>query len=312
MAPSISQIIATTYNTVVADARKPQNQWAENSFLAALEKKGGITKQSGGAQIEVPIDWQANAGAAFLATETTATSVTKTDVISDAVYDWAELVVPITTTWRNEAQANSTNEKISLAKNLITNALNSHDDLIEQKLFPTTFNNFLGLQTCVPDAGQPNVGGINGSGEVYWRNQTGAYLADGSDMEAQLTTMFNACAKGSGAKLRPSLVVSGSAAQAIYESGLVSYQRFGGDEANGGFVTLKFKDADYVFSQFGGTRVYMLNTTSFQLVVTKGTFRSLKASVQIAAATADVQKIYSLLQVCVGNPSRLGVMTQTP
>lgn len=298
---------------MLADARKPQNQWAENAFLAALEKKGAISREGAGNAVEIPIDWQKNAGGDFLATETTATSTTKTDVMSNATYDWAELVVPITTTFRNDAQQSGDNQKISLAKNLIQNAITTHDDRIEEKLFSTTYNNFLGLQNLVPDSGQPNVGGINGAGETYWRSQTGAYLSDGSDVEAQMTTMWNACAKGSGSKQRPSLVISGSAAQAIYESSLQTFQRFNDSStANGAFVTLMFKDALYVFSLYGGTRIYFLNPVAFQLVVAKSAFRSLKDPVQLPAQTATNQKVYSLLQAVVGAPSRLGCLTQTP
>lgn len=313
MTPSVSQIIGSTYNVVLGDKRAT-NQWSESAFLRALEKKGFVKRVAGGSQIEDPLDWRANSGTAFLATDTTATSVSKTDVITGTVYDFAEIVVPITWTFRQEAENSSVNQKVDLAKALIQNAIDSHDDLIEQDLFSTVNSLFLGLQNIVPTTGQPNIGGINGATDAMWRNQTGTYTSDGSDMEAQMLSVYNKAAKGSGAALAPGLLVSGPTANALFESQLVSFQRFtDGDEASGGFTAIKFHNAPFVFSQYGETLttnpVYFLNNQSFNLVVVKSAFRTLKEMVQIPAATAYNRKVYSLLQAKTNNVSRLGVIT---
>lgn len=313
MTPSVSQIIGSTYNVVLGDKRAT-NQWGESAFLRALEKKGFVKRVAGGSQMEDPLDWRANAGAAFLATDTTATSVSKTDVITGTVYDFAELVVPLTWTFRQEAENSSVNQKIDLSKAITQNGIDSHDDLIEQGLFGTSTNLFLGLQNIVPTSGQPNIGGINGATDAFWRCQTGTFVADGSDMEAQMLTVYQHAAKGSGTSLAPTLLVSGITAAALFESTLVGMQRFtDGDSASGGFEAIKFHNAPMVFSQYGETMaktpVYFLNPTSFSLVVVKSTFRSLKEMVQIPAAAAYNRKIYSLLQAKSNNVSRLGVIT---
>jgi hypothetical protein len=287
--------------------RKPHNQWHESAFLRALEKKGGVKRQTGGSTIEYPIDYQQNAGGDFLASSTTATSVSQTDVIAGASYSFAELVVPINWTFNDEA-ANRGEQKIPFVKNIIQNAVNTHDQLIEAGLFTTSTDGFLGMANLIPTSGQPNVGSIDGASAAYWRNYADSYLADGSDLEAALTVAYLTVGKGTGSNLAPKILVSGPDGIGLYESTLQPLQRFEGQEGAGGYKSLAFKDADFVYSQNGGTKIYGLNPTSFNLVVNTGAWRTLNDSVQMSAAAMMNQKIYSRLQACINNPSRLFVL----
>jgi hypothetical protein len=107
---SISQIVAASYPAVLAEMRKPANQWAESAFLNELERQGAIKRTSLGPTIEAPIDWQRNPGTDFLATDLTSTSLTKTDVISAASYSVAELSVPVVWSKGDEAKNPSENQ----------------------------------------------------------------------------------------------------------------------------------------------------------------------------------------------------------
>ena len=45
MALTISQIVAASYNAVLADQRGAHNQWADSSFLTELERQGGVIRK---------------------------------------------------------------------------------------------------------------------------------------------------------------------------------------------------------------------------------------------------------------------------
>lgn len=236
----------------------------------------------------------------------------KTEVITSAVYDIAQLNVPVTWTKGDDAKNPSETQKVALVKALLENAINSHDDLIEQRIFTSSSVGGVelnGLNDLVPTSGQGTVGGIDAAVETFWRNKADTYT-DGSDIEAAMTDLYNQCAKGSGATLLPKVLLSGSTPHALYESGLQALQRYSGsDVGDGGFKSLKFKGSDYVFSQFGGNNIYFLNPKNFKMVVSKQYFRDKGSTETIQGQNAFYFMIYSALQMVVSNKSRLGVLS---
>jgi len=190
---------------------------------------------------------------------------------------------------------------------LLENGINSHDDLIEQYIFATSTNGFLGLDTHIVDAGTGSDGGIDSSLNTWWRNQQATYVDD-TDIESAFTTVWNACAKGSGSNLLPTLMVSDGATQALFEGTQQANQRYiDTQELKAGFKILGFKTARYVFSQYGDTDVNFLNAKNFNLVASKEYFRDRGETQEIQNANGFVTKIYSALQTVTNNRSRLGV-----
>lgn len=310
MAISISQILSVSYPAVIAEKKKAKNQWAESAFMRELEKVGGIKRVDMGPTIEEPLDYQRNPSMAFLATDLQSTTLQKTEVLTTASYTPASLGGEIVWSKGDEAMNPTENQKVALVKSLIDNVLESHDDKIETGLFATSTDGFLGLQTLVPDSGQGTVGGINAAVEVWWRNHSGTYASAGTDIVAKLATAFNTAAKGSGGS-KPTMIVSGAAAQAIYEgtqAGLRQYINV--NEADAGFKELAYKSARWIFSPAGGTRIYGLNPKHISLKVSKQMFRDLGSEAEIQNAHGYVRKIYSMLQLSTGNKSRLFVLTQ--
>jgi hypothetical protein len=307
MALSISQIVAVSYPAVLAEMRKAANQWAESAFMRELERQGAIERKSLGPTIEAPLDYRRNPNAAFLSFDLQPTSLGKTEVVTAASYDVAELSVPIVWSKKDEVQNPTENQKIALVKQLLENGINSHDDLIEQALFATSTNGFLGLDTHIVDAGTGSDGGIDSSVETWWKNQQATYVDD-TDIEAAMTTVWNACAKGSGSKLMPTLLVSDGATQALFEGTQQANQRYvDSEELKAGFKILAFKTSRYVFSQYGDTDVNFLNPKNFQIVASKEYFRDRGDTQEIPNANGFVTKIYSALQSVTNNRSRLGV-----
>lgn len=312
---ALSQLVASAFPEVLADARKPHNQWKESAFLRLAEKEGMIKRRPGGSAIEYPLDYRKNPDVDFLATDFTPTATSQTSIFAGASYDMANLVVPFNWSIADEARwSGDVNRKIDAVKSMVRNAIDSHDDEVELRAFGTSTDGFLGFQNLVPTSGQPNIGGIDGASATYWRNYATTYALNGSDLSAKLITAYGTVSKGTGAELTPEMLVSGLTAQALYEGNLTDLKRFMGEETgDAGFKYLAFKEAKWVYSQYGSTLttnpIYMLNKTSFNIVVTKGYFRRLEDAMRYTNAAARNQIVFSQVQMAVNNPSRCAVLT---
>lgn len=310
MALSISQITAASYPAVLNRMRKGVDNWSESALMREFEKQGMVKRTSLGPTIEVTLDYRKNQAVDFLATSLTAMTLTATDVLTAASYAVAELSVPVIWSKGDDAKNPSENQKVAFVKNLLENGINSHDDAIETGLFGTSDDGFTGMQTIIPDSGQGTVGGIDSATETWWRNYSSTYNLDGSDIEAALTTAWNTVAKGSGSGLTPTILFSGPTPHALYEGSLQVKQRFiDVDEAVGGYKSLAFKTARYVFSQAGGSRIYGANKKSLNLVVSKEYFRDKGPEQELNDKNGMRFFIYSALQVVTDNKSRLFVLT---
>lgn len=300
-----------SYPAVLAENRKAANQWVENAALRVLESMGFVQRISLGENIEAPLDYRPNPDTAVLASDQDSAALLKTEVITSAVYDIAQLNVPVTWTKGDEAKNPEENQKIALVKALLENAINSHDDLIEQRIFTSSTVGGVelnGLNDLVPTSGQGTVGGIDASVETFWRNQADTFV-DGSDIEAAMTEVYNNCAKGTGG-LAPKVLISGSATHALFESQLQSLQRFvDSNEADAGYKILAFKGAKYVFSHKGGTSIYFLNPKNYQLVVSRQYFRDKGSTYDVPGQNAFYFLVFSALQMITNNKSRLGVLS---
>lgn len=305
MALNINQILAASYNAVLAEARKPTNNWAESALMRELDRQGAIVHTNLGVTIQAPLDYRRNPGAVVLANDMAPVSLQKTEVITAADYAVASVSVPITWSKEDDAKNPTENQKIALVKSLIQNAIDSHDDLLEATLF-TGVNSLIGLDTMITDNGQGVIGGIDSSVETWWANQQNTYTG-ASDIEAAMTKTWNATAKGSGSALTTKIIVSGATPQATFEGTQQAFQRYVDvEDLKAGFKTLAFKTARYVFSQYGGTRLYFLNPKSYTITVSKQYFRDMGDVSEINNANAFTRKVYSALQVTTNNRSRLG------
>jgi hypothetical protein len=307
--PTISQLLSVSYNEVRNDMRKPANQWAENFLLKKMQEMGFIEHVNGAPQIEVTLDYKRNPGAEIQTGDLDPVDTSKTDVLSSALYDPAQIVVPIVWSRGDEAKNSTPNQKVSLTKSLIENGLNSHDDLIEEALFAADTNGLLGLATIVPDDGQGVVGGIDAATDLFWRNFATTYDGAFADITAVMTAAWNSIIKATGSSHTPKLLVSGAEPHAGYEGTLTEFKRFqGSDSADAGFKLLAFKSALYGFSQYGDDHIYFLNPKSFQLAVFKNAFRDLGETVEFESANGYIRKIFTMAQTKTNNKSRLGVI----
>ncbi len=312
MALTISQALAVSFETVMAEKRKASNQWAESAFMRWMQKLGGIKRESFGTAIEIPLDYQRNQNAGFLATDMEAVTLVKTEVLTAASYSTGRLGIPITWSFEDEAKNDSDAKKIDFVAALLDNADATHDDLIEEAMFATSTDGVLGLLTLVKDTdGVGTVGGINAATEVWWKNDFDTYASTGADIEAALTEADNTTSKGSGSKMGVNLLVSGAAAHAIYEAQLQANQRYiDTSEGSAGFKTLAFRQKPFIFSQHGGTSIYGINTKSLFLVVHKQAYKTRGETYELEGQFANATKMFTMLQFVTNNRSRQFVLAQ--
>lgn len=311
MALTIGQLASASYPSVVLAMRKPDKQWGDSTAMQAFEDLGFVKRTPGGPTIEVPLDYRRNQGAGFQDFDLDPLAMGKTEVLTSASYTPIPFSVPVVWSKADDAENPSENQKYAFVKALLENGINSHDDTIEQALFTTTTSGFTGFQTVVPDSGQGTVGGISGTTESFWRNQTGSYLDDATDIVAQATVLYNACAKGSSADSVPKLWLSDGATSALFESTQVPQQRYEGQTLKAGALKLMFKTCRIEFSLYGGTRVNLLNPKAIKLVIFNGAWREKGDTQEINNAQGYRMFLFSMCQLVDVNRSRLGVMTQT-
>ena len=295
---------------MLAEKRGGANQWKENAALNALEKSGFLVFEDMGENIEVPLDYRRNPDVAVLVADQDESTLINTEILTSAVYDVAQIVVPVTWTMAEEMKNSSTTQKISLTRQKLENAIGSHDDELEIRIFTSSSaggTEVNGLNDLITTATTGTIGGIDSSVETFWANKAEQYV-DGSDIEAAATELFNACAKGSGSGLQPTMVLSGPDTQALYESQLQALQRFtDSDSADGGFKTLMFKGAKWIFSHKGhATSAYFVNPKNYKCVVAKNYFRHKGDTNDVPGQPASYFLIYSGLQNITDNRSRLG------
>lgn len=310
MSVPFTQLVSSTYDDVVNERNKAADQWSDSSFLKHLEKLGGVKRVAGGATLQLSLDYRQNQGLDFLATDTTATSTTKTDVLTAASYSFVPLVVPINWSLTDEALNSEANQKVDLAASLVDNALASHDYGVEAAMLANTggtdgFNTLVDLYT---EDGTGTVGTIVSGTETWWKNQYKDYDAAAA-LLADATTLWNSCAKGSMGR-SPNVIVTSATGHGVYEGKLVANQRYmDAETAMGGFKALKFKTADVIFSAaYTSDSYFMFNTNDTQLFVVRSAWRQRRTPVEFANAAMMNMKIFSVAQIATRNRSRGGVL----
>jgi len=312
MAVPFTQLVATTYDSVVAEKNKGADQWSDTSALNALESMGGVKRVSGGATLQMPLDYRANSGADFLATDTTATSTSKTDVLTATGPSWATLVVPTNWSFTDEA-LNSGEAKIDLLASLADNALTTHDYTIEQAMFATTggtdgFQTFVDIFT---DDGTGTVQGIVAGTETWWKNKFKDWGADtGATLLADYNTLYFSCAKGSSGR-QPNVIMANSTLYGAWLAANQANQRFLDPKSvrTLGAGDAYHVNAKYIYSSVITTAqdfAMMFNTNDTYLSVVKGAFRKRREPVDFGAAAMVNMKIFSVLQLATRNRSRGG------
>jgi hypothetical protein len=297
-----SQIVAATYDRVTNEKNKAANQWSENAVLRFLEAKGALKRVTGGPQLEFTLDTQRNPDAAFLASDTSATSTTKTEILDAVKYDWALFVAPINWSILDEAK-NSGDKKVDLVSSLVDNAGESHDDQFEAAFVASSSTNgMLSLPVILTEDGSGTIGGVNSATDTYWAPQFEDYT---TDLHLGLSVSMAETAKGSGGA-QPDLLITGTTTWATYADSLQTFFQYTkANTVDAGIQTLKFAGADLIFThKYTSDTVFGVNTKELKMYVIKEFYRQRRSEIELPNAATMTMKTVTVAQLATKNRSR--------
>ena len=205
------------------------------------------------------------------------------DVLSAAEYQWRQIALTVVASG-TEIRANSgDNALIDLVKQRIKNAMKTFKNNFSVDIYSdgTLPNQINGLQALVADNGTGTVGGIDSTTWGFWRNvvqSAAAPLQGGGAITPSSTTIENELMLPLWMELtrgddKPDLIIASNDYFMMYEKSQIGYKQYtSSDKAQGGFLSLKYKNADVIFdgsSGIPGAHMYFLNTDYIKLAVHK-------------------------------------------
>ena len=269
--PAISDIIATTIQSrtgIIAD-----NVTKNNALLARLKQRGNIKTFSGGNVIMEELSFQQNGNVGYYSGYETL-PVAAADVISAAQYDIKQAACPVTISGLEQLQNAGKEQIIDLLEGRMAVAESSMANLLASGIYSDGLGfggkEVTGLGAQVPvNPATGTVGGIDRGTWNFWRSQAidaSTYLG-AATTPANIQQVFNAMwaslVRGND---RPDLIAVDNNYWTKYMASLQLIQRFtSSGDANLGFVTVKFMDADVVLDGgIGGncpaSTAFFLNT----------------------------------------------------
>ena len=270
-----TELVTTTFRKHYDELK--DNVTRNNAGLRKLRKMGKFRKEDGGLSIAIPLEYAENAtyqrysGYDVL-------NVSQSDVMTAAEYQWRQIAVNVVASGR-ELRINSGSERIlNLAKSRLKNAMNTFNNNFSFDIYSdgSLANQINGLQAIIPDSGLNTLGGINGNSWTFWRPwiqsaaaplQGGSAVTMGpSTIEGQMLGLYLQLVRCAD---EPDLAITSNDYFQYFEQSQTSQKRYTGEDADAGFVSLKYKNMDVVFDGNSGipaSHMYMLNTEYFEVI----------------------------------------------
>jgi hypothetical protein len=271
---TFTELVSTTFRKHRKEIK--DNLSNRNALLKYMMKKGNTRKEDGGLTIATPLDYAEN-GTYQRYSDWDLLNIAASDVISAAEYQWRQIALNVVASGR-ELRINSGESRIiNLAKAKIKNAIRTFNNNFSSDLYSagSLTNQVNGLQAIIADTNTNSVGGIDANTWTFWRNT----VRDASDesVTVSATTIENGMmlplwlTLDRGPDDQPDLIVMDNTWFGYFESSQVSLKRYNDTtKGDGGFVTLKYKNADVMFDGNSGipsTHMYFINTNYLELVV---------------------------------------------
>lgn len=275
---TFTELVSTTFRNHSKDVK--DNISRNNALYAWMMRKKNVRRESGGLTITTPLDYNSN-GTYQRYSGYDVLNIQQSDVITAAEYQWRQIALNVVASGL-ELRVNAGPERIvNLAKARIKNAMRTFANNFSYDLYAdgTLPNQINGLQALVSDTGTGTVGGIDSSTWGFWASvvqSAAAPLQGGGSVTVSATTIEGGImlplwlnqVRGDD---KPDLIVSSNDWFSFYESSQVSIKRYTDKEtADGGFTSLKYKNADVIFDGGSGilpAHMYFLNTDYLELVV---------------------------------------------
>ena len=266
---AISDIIATTIQS--RTGKIADNVTKNNALLARLKQRGNVKPFSGGNVILQELSFAENGNVGYYSGYETL-PVAAQDVISAAQYDIKQAACPVTISGLEQLQNAGKEQIIDLMESRLNVAESSMANLLAAGVYSDGTGSggkeVTGLAAQVPvDPTTGTVGGIDRATWNFWRSRTfdastnGGAATTAANIQQYMNALWASLVRGSD---RPDLIVVDNAYWAHYMASLQAIQRFtSSGDANLGFVTVKFMDADVVLD--GGIGGFCPTKTMFML-----------------------------------------------
>lgn len=271
---TFTELVTTTFRKHRKEIK--DNLSNRNAFLKYMMKRGNMRTEDGGLTIATPLDYQAN-GTYQRYSDWDVLNITASDTISSAEYQWRQIALNVVASGR-ELRINSGEARIiNLAKGRMKNAIRTFNNNFSSDLYSSgsLTNQVNGLQAIIADTNTNTVGGIDASIWPFWQNTV--YDASVNSVTPSATTIENGLmlplwlSIDRGPDDQPDLIVADNLYYQYFEGSQTSLKRYNDKtNADAGFVTLKYKNADVIYDGNSGipaAHMYFINTNYLELVV---------------------------------------------
>ena len=270
---TFTELVSTTFRKHSKEIK--DNVSNRNAFLKYMMKRGNTRKVDGGLTIAVPLDYTTNSTYQRYSDWDTL-NIQQSDVISAAEYNWKQIALNVVASGRDLRTNSGDSRIIDLARARIKNAIRTFNNSFSSDLYSdgSLTNQINGLQAIIADTNTNTVGGINALTWTFWQNtvvSAAAYSVTPSSTTIENGLMLPAwLLVDRGPDDQPDLIVADNTYYSYYETSQVSMKRYSSEQAaNGGFTSIKYKNADVMFDGNSGipaNHMYFINTNYFELV----------------------------------------------
>lgn len=269
-----TEIVTTTFKKVRKSIK--DNLSNRNAFLKHIYSKGNYRSEDGGQSIVTPIDYAAN-NTYQRYSDWDLLNISASDVISAADYQWKQIAINVVASGMEKRKNSGTSRISNLATAKIKNAIRTFNNNFSTDLYSdgTATNQINGLQSLISADGTGTVGGINSSTFTFWKSQF--FDCSNESVAASATTIENSIMLplwldlDRGPDDCPDLVIMDNVYYQYFETSQTSLKRYtSSSSADGGLVSLKYKNADVYFDGNSGvpaSTLYMINSNYMELVV---------------------------------------------
>lgn len=278
-----TELAATTYRK--HESEVADNVSKHNALFRRLTQKGRIRREDGGLSIVCPLEYASNSTyqrySGF-----DALNINAVDVLTAAEYPWRQVAVNIAASGLELRTNMGESRIINFTKAKVRNAINSFKNGMSGDIYSdgTAANQINGLQALISDTGLGTVGQIPSATFGFWQNQVqsaaaplqgGPALTLGpSTIESLMLAMYIKQTRGTD---QPDFIGFSDDLFTFFEQSQTSLKRYTSSgegkpekDADAGFVSMKYKNADVFFDSSGGIPFqhgYSVNTDYMELVV---------------------------------------------
>lgn len=311
---TFTELVTTTFRNHRKEIK--DNLSNRNALLKYMMKRGNTRKEDGGLTIVTPLDYAEN-GTYQRYSDWDTLDISASDVISAAEYQWRQIALNVVSSGR-ELRINSGTSRITnLATAKIKNALRTFNNNFSSDLYSSgsLTNQINGLQAIIADTNTNTVGGIDANTWTFWRNTVYDFSAasvtpSATTIEASMLDLWLDLDRGPDDQ--PDLIVADNTYYQYYENSQTSNKRYADtSKADGGFVSMKYKNADVIYDGNSGIpteHMYFVNTNYLELVVHRDADLEIMEDMRPINQDGSVVPILWMGNLVCSNRKQQGVM----